>query len=253
MATDHPAISPLSAFTPAATGEPSPRILFYEDEEDIRQLIIRAFEREGYIIKGLACPAEFSKEIRSFAPDLILLDILMPNLDGIKLCRILKSHPDFSGIKIIFLTALDQEERILTAYDSGADDYITKPVNTREVMARVNTVLRRTGRASRHLRNTASLGPLVIDSEAQEARLDGKPLALTYTEFCLLAKLASKPGQIFNRRQLMGGIRRSDGLAEPETVESNLRTIDVHIRTLRRKLGEYGSLIKTRRGLGYYT
>ena len=219
-------------------------ILIVDDEREIRELLRYNLEREGYHVLQAQRGDEALKRIFATHPDLVLLDLLLPGLNGLEVLREVRAEPSTRDLPVLLLTARGAEMDKLLGFERGADDYITKPFSPREVLARVDAVLRRTGAA----REPAALeaGPLVLDQARREVRLDGRELALTPREFELLYFLARHPGRVFSRDELLSKVWGYDYRGET-------RTVDVHVRRLRAKLGpEAGArLISTVTGAGY--
>lgn len=181
---------------------------------------------------------------REQQPDLILLDLMLPGIDGLEVCRQLKSAVDTEHIPIIMLTAKGEEADIVTGLEMGADDYVPKPFSMRLLLARMRAVLRRVGQAENVEHTVTRVGKLVIDDERHEAKLDGTLLQLTLTEYKLLRFLARRPGRVFTRSQILDNIQDEHVLVVD-------RAIDVHIAAVRRKLDDAAHLIETVRGVGY--
>ena len=219
-------------------------ILVVEDEEDIRELLKYNLEKEGYQIFGAATGEEALQAVRRRLPDLILLDLMLPGIDGLEVCRRIKSDPQARYLPIIMLTAKGEETDIVTGLELGADDYVTKPFSPRVLVARLRAALRR--RSQPLPAQTAPLrtDELVIHPGRHEVLLQGEPLQLTVTEFRLLHLLARKPGWVFTRTQIVDEIHGEDYPVSD-------RSIDVQIVSLRKKLGGFGSRIETIRGIGY--
>ena len=219
-------------------------ILIIEDEPDISELIEYSLTQSGYSIivsdngeKGI----EFA---RKHSPDLILLDLMLPGINGIDVCRVLKNDKDTSEVSIIMLTALGQEEDIIKGLETGADDYVTKPFSFPVLEARIQSVLRRVKKDNIKNGNVSNSG-IVISSRKREVHIDGKKIEdLTFTEFQILHLLASHPGWVFTRYQIIDKIR---GDNYPVTD----RSVDFQIVGLRKKMGKKGKLINTIRGVGY--
>ena len=219
-------------------------ILIIEDEPDISELIEYNLTQSGYIII-VSDNGEKGIEItRKHFPDLILLDLMLPGINGIDVCKILKSDKDTSDVSIIMLTALGQEEDIIKGLETGADDYVTKPFSFPVLEARIQSVLRRGIKDNIENKNLSNSG-IAISSRKREVHIDGKKIEdLTFTEFQILHLLASHPGWVFTRYQIIDKIR---GDNYPVTD----RSVDFQIVGLRKKMGEKGKLINTIRGVGY--
>jgi len=224
---------------------PRENILVVEDEPDIAEIIQYNLAREGYRVRIVDDGEVALDRIVRDAPDLVLLDLMLPGLDGLELCRRLKEDPVTRPIPIIMVTAKGEESDVVLGLGMGADDYVAKPFSPRELTARVRAVLRRGKvRVSGDRRERVVIGPVVVDAGRHEVTVEGEPVSLTATEFRLLHVLVSHPGRAFSRDQLLS---RAIG----ETVAVTDRNIDVHVRTIRRKLGSQRDLIETVRGVGY--
>lgn len=214
-------------------------ILIVDDEEDIRELLSYNLKKEGYTVvtaengeKGLAAMLQ-SK------PELILLDVMMPGMDGIEVCETIRQTPGYSQTLICFLTARGEDYSQIAGLDAGADDYVSKPIKPKVLVSRINAMLRRKGMIEAEKKESKGL---VINREKYLVEKDGKILQLPRKEFELLALLASKPGHVFERDLILEKVWGTD-------IVVGDRTIDVHIRKLREKIGE--QLIKTVKGIGY--
>jgi len=220
-------------------------IVVVDDEEDILELVKYNLEKEGYTVQTATSGEEAVRTIRKSLPDLVVLDLMLPGMDGLDVCKILKNDATTKQIPIIMLTAKGDESDIVLGLELGADDYITKPFSTKILRARVKTVLRRgEAEVQSSEKSVISLPGLSINAERVEVRVNEKPISLTATEFRILHFLALKPGWVFTRAQIVDAVRGED---YPVTD----RTVDVHIVSLRKKLGEYGNYIDTVRGIGY--
>lgn len=226
-----------------------PSVLVVEDEEDIRELVSYNLHKEGYQATGVASGEDALLAVESSLPDLILLDIMLPGLDGLKVCRKLKDNPKFASIPIIMLTAKGEEPDIVGGLNMGADDYVAKPFSPKVLLARIQAVLRR-AEVDRNLSKEERDGEvvkirnLVIHPGRHEVFVSDKPVDLTVTEFKLLHFLARRPGWVFTRQQILDGVH-GDNYAITD------RAVDVQIVGLRRKLGSVGDCIETVRGVGY--
>jgi len=226
-------------------------ILIVEDEEDIRELVSYNLLKEGYQVAGVGTGEEALQAVEKKPPDLILLDIMLPRLDGLGVCRNLKNDPRFESIPIIMLTAKGEEADVVAGLNLGADDYITKPFSPKVLLARVRAVLRRAAAERDQLLEEESAeeeelvrGPLHIHYGRHEVLVGGRKVDLTATEFRLLWFLAQRPGWVFTRQQILDNLH-GDECAVTE------RAVDVQIVGLRRKLGAAGNQIETVRGVGY--
>lgn len=219
-------------------------VLIVEDEEDIAELLEYNLARAGYSPSIVYTGEDGLNESRQSGPDLILLDLMLPGLSGLEVCRKLKVDPATAGIPVIMLTAKGEEEDIIAGFDAGADDYVTKPFRPKVLLARVQAVLRR-GAAQRAGENdTLMVENISIHPRRHEVTVDNNPVDLTRTEFRILHFLASRPGWVFTRTQIVRSVHGDD---YPVTG----RSVDVQVAALRRKLGEAGNLILTVRGIGY--
>ena len=220
------------------------RVLVVDDEEDLLELINYNLSKEGYRVTCVASGERALKEAQTLLPDVIVLDLLLPRVDGLDVCRQLKSDPRTKHIPVIMLTAKTEEADVVIGLEMGADDYMTKPFSPRVLLARLKAVLRRKGQASTDDQQVIKVDALVIHPGRHEVSLDDKPLQLTFTEFRLLQFLAAKPGWAFTRNQIVDAVKGED---YPVTE----RSVDVQVTGLRKKLGEYASYIETVRGVGY--
>ena len=219
-------------------------ILIIEDEPDISELIEYNLSQLGYSTLVSSNGEKGIDVARKHTPDLILLDLMLPGINGIDVCRILKNDNNTSDISIIMVTALGQEEDIVKGLESGADDYVTKPFSFPVLEARIHTVLRRVKNEHLENKNVSNSG-IVISLRKREVLIDGEKIEdLTFTEFQILHLLASHPGWVFTRYQIIDKIR---GDNYPVTD----RSVDFQIVGLRKKMGEKGKLINTIRGVGY--
>ncbi len=222
-----------------------PKIAVIEDEADILEVIEYNLSREGYRTLTSRDGEAGLRLVRKKAPDLVLLDLMLPGLDGIEVCRRIKEDPLTRSIPIIMVTAKDEESDVVLGLGVGADDYVTKPFSPKELLARVKAVLRRGPiRADDNAGERIVRGDVVLDADRHELRVEGEPTALTATEFRLLHFLLSHPGRVFTRDQLL-----SRAISGQAVVTD--RNIDVHVRSIRRKLGQSRDLIETIRGVGY--
>lgn len=222
-------------------------IYLLEDDEAIRKLLDYTLKTQGYTSKGFSLPSDFWKALRQEKPELVLLDIMLPEEDGISILKKLRSNPETSGIPVIMLTAKDSEFDVVTGLDSGADDYVTKPFGMMALLSRVKAVLRRYEKAGSKKNTQAVLkaGNVKVDIGKHTVFAGEKQVFLTLKEFELLALLIENRGNVLTREKLLDSIWKIDA-----DIES--RTVDVHIRTLRQKIGDDdGKLIETVRGVGY--
>lgn len=218
------------------------KILIVDDEPDILELIEYNLKKEGYQVYTASNGLEAIQQAKKHNPDLIILDIMMPKLDGIEACRQLRAMPEFKTTFMVFLTARSEEYSEISGFNVGADDYIAKPIKPRALISRINAILRRNTMAETEVENKLEIGDLVIDREAYLVFQRGQKVVLAKKEFELLYLLASKPGKVFTREVILNNIW------EDSVVVTN-RTIDVHIRKLREKLGD--DYVATVKGVGY--
>jgi two-component system phosphate regulon response regulator PhoB len=219
-------------------------ILVVDDEEDILELVRYNLAQGGFRVTTVATGEEALRAARSKSPDLILLDLMLPGVDGLEVCTTLKRDAKTSGIPIVMVTARGEEADIVAGLEIGADDYITKPFSPRVLLARVKAVIRRRERAPVTQAATIKMKDLVVDPGRHEVLVRGKRTDLTSTEFRILHLLARRPGWVFTRQQIIDAAR---GDEYPVTD----RSVDVHVVGLRRKLGSFGKNIETVRGVGY--
>ncbi len=220
------------------------KILVIEDEEDIFELVRYNLTKEGFSVIGAFSGEEGLKIAKSKSPDIILLDLMLPNIDGLDVCRNLRSQDDTSKIPIIMLTAKSDEADIVTGLELGADDYVTKPFSPRILLARIKAVLRRNKHKPVTIDADLNVHNIRIHSGRHEVLLDDKSLDLTHTEFQILHFLASRPGWVFTRYQIVNAVKGEEYFVTD-------RSVDVHITLLRKKLGSSGKYIETVRGVGY--
>jgi two-component system phosphate regulon response regulator PhoB len=219
-------------------------ILVVEDEEDILELVRYNLAKEHFDVIGVTSGEEAMKAARSRLPNLIVLDLMLPGMHGLEVCKLLKNDTKTQHIPIVMLTARGEEADIVTGLELGADDYITKPFSPRVVLARIRAVLRRAARPATEAKATTKIHDMVINPGRHEVLVDGNPIALTLTEFRVLHLLARRPGWVFTRYQIVDAVH---GEGYPVTD----RSVDVQIAGLRKKLGEAGKYIETVRGVGY--
>jgi two-component system alkaline phosphatase synthesis response regulator PhoP len=220
------------------------KLLIIEDEKDIVQALEYNLKKESFEIHKAYDGLQGLKLAAEIIPDLIILDLMLPGLDGLEVCRKIKKDPRTENIPVIMLTAKGAETDKVVGLEVGADDYITKPFSMRELIARVKAVLKRYGKKEKAYKPTLKFSDLEIDSEKHEVKAAGKAVELTAKEFALLKYLAENQGRVFNRERLLDAIWGIE-------VAIETRTVDVHMRRLREKLGRAGKHLKTLRGVGY--
>lgn len=221
--------------------KPSQKVLVVDDEEPILELLKYNLEKQGYEVKT-ASNGQIALEVaKKFHPDLVLLDIMMPKMDGVEACRHLRAMPELANTFIVFLTARAEEYSEIAAFDVGADDYILKPIKPRALMSRISALFRRESKKTTTSAQI-TIGDLVIDRTSYTVKVKGKEINLPKKEFELLYFLAQNPNKVFNRDDLLQNIWGSD-------VYVLARTVDVHIRKVREKIGD--DYITTVKGVGY--
>jgi DNA-binding response OmpR family regulator len=217
-------------------------VMVIEDEKEIRDLLKYNLERAGYRVAAFADGEEGLEQLFASRPDLVVLDLMLPGRNGLEILREVRGEPATADVPVMVLTARGAEMDKLLGFEHGADDYITKPFSPREVVARVQALLRRSRPQGR--RTALSSGALAIDFDAREASVAGRKLVLTPREFDLLTFLARHPGRVVSRDELLRKVWGYDYVGET-------RTVDVHVRRLRMKLGEEHAMIETVTGAGY--
>ena len=217
-------------------------IYIVEDDDNIREIETIALKNSNYMVKDFARASDFYKALEVLLPDLVLLDVMLPEEDGLSVLKKLRGASATNGIPVIMLTAKNTEFDRVTGLDCGADDFVSKPFGMMELLARVRAVLRRTEKTPQE--QQWQVGPLYVCPQRRQVQVNGQDVLLTYKEFEILSLLLQQQGRVMTREMLMD---RVWGL---EADREN-RTLDVHIRTLRQKLGEAGHLIETVRGVGY--
>ena len=224
------------------------QIMVVDDERDIRELLEYNLSKEGYAVTAVSTGEDALAVARRKHPDLIVLDLMLPGLDGLGVCRALKKDPGTQQIPVVMLTAKGEEADVVAGLELGADDYVTKPFSPRVLLARVRAVLRR--RSGEQADETAVLtvGDLRVDTARHEVVVRGHEVDLTASEFRILVFLARRPGWVFTRQQIVDAAQGDDYAGERFVTD---RSIDVHMVGLRRKLGDCGHYVQTVRGVGY--
>ena len=218
------------------------KILIVDDDEDILDFISYNLHKNGYLVEEATNGKEAIEKTKSFKPHLIIMDVMMPEMDGMTACKKIKSMPEFKDISVVFLTARSEEGAELEGFESGADDYITKPLKPRILLSRIKAVMKRGASKKDDVAEILDLGDLIIDRESYSVTFKGEEQILPKKEFELLHLLASKPGKVFTRDKILEKVWGTDVFVVD-------RTIDVHIRKLREKLSN--ELITTIKGVGY--
>ncbi len=220
-------------------------ILLVEDERDIQELLKFSLEREDFEVEAVGTGEDALRHLKNNTPSLLLLDLMLPGIDGLEVCRRVKAQPETREIPIIMLTAKDSEADIVTGLEMGADDYMTKPFSPRVLVARIHSVLRRPVTPVEEEKGPViRIGPLTVDPERHKVEIKGKEIHLTYTEFRILHLLAENAGRAFTRQQIVDQVRG-------ESYAVTERIVDVQMVSLRKKLGNLGDWIETVRGVGY--
>ncbi|MCI5899256.1 MAG: response regulator transcription factor [Firmicutes bacterium] len=221
------------------------RVIYYvEDDDSIRELVVYALQTSGFQVMGFENAALFYRQMKVQLPDLILLDIMLPDEDGVSVLKHLRKERDTMLIPVIMMTAKSSEYDKVLGLDSGADDYITKPFGVMELISRVKAVIRRSSRTSENTGEAMSIGDLTLDEQKHEVYVKGEPVNLTFKEFELLSYLMKNRDFVLSRDKILNTIWNYE-------YEGESRTVDVHIGSLRQKLGSCGDMIKTVRGIGY--
>lgn len=215
-----------------------------EDEEDILELISYNLRREGFDVKGATSGEDGLTLVENSRPNVVLLDLMLPGVSGLNVCKRLKENSDLQSIPILMVSAKGAESDIIAGLEMGADDYVTKPFSPKILVARVRAVLRRSHGTTSDIKRKIAVQELVIDPSRFQAALADRPLSLTKDEFYLLFFLARHPGWVFTRYQIVNGIKGENYIVSE-------RTIDVRIAGLRKKLGIFSDYIETVRGVGY--
>ena len=219
-------------------------IYYVEDDTSIRELVLYALKTAEFQVMGFENAASFYKRMKEQQPDLILLDIMLPDEDGVSILKKLKSRPDTENIPVIMMTAKSSEYDKVLGLDSGADDYITKPFGVMELISRVKAVIRRSDRSKGSAGEVLKIGELVLDVQKHEVYARGQEVSLTFKEFELLSYLMKNRGLVLSRDKILNTIWNYE-------YEGESRTVDVHIGSLRQKHGTCGEIIKSIRGIGY--
>ena len=219
------------------------KVFIVEDEPDLRDTLKYNLENEGFIVEAFSNGEDFLSSVDKNKPNLVILDLMLPGVSGLDVCRELRSNDNYDGIGIVMLTAKSEEIDRIVGFELGADDYVTKPFSVRELILRVKVLLKkRTDDGANE--QILEFGPILMNLEAHEVSIDGKIVNLTALEFKLLKHLLKRKGRVQTRDQLLGDVWGYSS-------EVTTRTVDTHIKRLREKLGAPGDLIQTIRGVGY--
>jgi two-component system, OmpR family, phosphate regulon response regulator PhoB len=220
------------------------KVLVVDDEPDVTELVSYQLRAKGYAVETLNDPTQGIARVRSFQPDLIILDVMMPHINGVQLCRMLRADTKSASIPVVFLTAKTEEPDRVLGLEVGADDYICKPFSSKELILRIQGILRRVATPAKETPQHLKVGPLALDTERHQASVDDQPIDLTATEFRLLQLLMERKGRVQTREHLLLNVWHYE-------TEIETRTVDTHVRRLRDKLGAAAGWIETIRGVGY--
>jgi two-component system phosphate regulon response regulator PhoB len=229
--------------TPPSGGPPK-RILVVDDESDVTELLSFKLRREGYVVEAIQNPLEIMGKARDFNPDLFILDIMMPELDGLKVCRMIRADRWLKSVPVIFLSAKGQIEDRIKGLELGADDYIAKPFEIKELLLRVGSIFKRMQPEAPAEADRVEVNGIVLDASHYTVTVDERSIELTATEFKLLRLLMERKNRVQSRENLLVNVWNYE-------TNTETRTIDTHIRRLREKLGDKANLIETVRGVGY--
>tara|TARA_B100000941_G_scaffold96834_1_gene67487 strand:+ start:115 stop:795 length:681 start_codon:yes stop_codon:yes gene_type:complete len=219
------------------------KLFIVEDEPDLRDTLKYNFENEGFKVKAFSSGESFLDILQKNKPNLVILDLMLPGLSGLDICRELRSNDNYAGIGVVMLTAKSEEVDRIVGFELGADDYVTKPFSVRELILRVKVLLKKRTENSAN-EQILEYGPISMNLEAHDVSVNGQSIILTALEFKLLKHLLKRKGRVQTRDQLLGDVWGYSS-------EVTTRTVDTHIKRLREKLGKPGELIQTIRGVGY--
>ncbi len=220
------------------------KILIVDDETDVTDLLAYTLKAKGFVVEAVNDPNRSIGIARTFLPDLVILDVMMPDLNGIQICRMLRADAKLKKVPVVFLTAKAEESDRIQGLETGADDYICKPFSTKELVLRVQTILRRTKEGAVEVPRMITAGLIVVDGERHIVTVAGEVIELTATEFKLLRLLMERRGRVQTREHLLINVWNYE-------TEIETRTVDTHVRRLREKLGGEADWIETIRGVGY--
>jgi len=219
------------------------KVFIVEDEPDLRDTLTYNFENEGFTVKSFSNGESFLESLTKNKPNLVILDLMLPGVSGLDVCRELRSDDNFNDIAVVMLTAKSEEIDRIVGFELGADDYVTKPFSVRELILRVKVLLKKRLENSDN-EQILAFGPITMNLDAHDVVVDGENITLTALEFKLLKHLLNRKGRVQTRDQLLGDVWGYSS-------EVTTRTVDTHIKRLREKLGKPGDLIQTIRGVGY--
>jgi len=219
------------------------KVFIVEDEPDLRDTLTYNFENEGFTVKSFSNGESFLESLTKNKPNLVILDLMLPGVSGLDVCRKLRSDDNFNDIAVVMLTAKSEEIDRIVGFELGADDYVTKPFSVRELILRVKVLLKKRLENSTN-EQILAFGPITMNLDAHDVVVDGENITLTALEFKLLKHLLNRKGRVQTRDQLLGDVWGYSS-------EVTTRTVDTHIKRLREKLGKPGDLIQTIRGVGY--
>ncbi len=222
----------------------SKKVLLVDDESDVTDLLAYNLKAKGFVVEAVNDPNRSVGVARTFMPDLVILDVMMPDLNGIQICRMLRADPKLKKVPVIFLTAKAEEGDRIQGLEVGADDYICKPFSTKELVLRVQSILRRLNDGAPEVPRLLQIGGIALDTERHEVTISGEPVELTATEFKLLRLLMERRGRVQTREHLLINVWNYE-------TEIETRTVDTHVRRLREKLGSEADWVETIRGVGY--
>jgi two-component system phosphate regulon response regulator PhoB len=221
------------------------KVVIVDDEEDVTSLLRYHLEAESFAVETINDPTRIMGAARDFEPDLFILDIMMPDINGLQICRMIRADQRLKHVPIIFLTAKTDDEDRIHGLESGGDDYICKPFNIKEVVLRVKAILKRTNQSSvNSIPSRVQIRKVMLDEDQHLLQVEGKNVELTATEFKLLKLLIERKGRVQSRESLLTNVWQYES-------DTETRTVDTHIRRLRKKLGTQAEIIETIRGVGY--
>ncbi len=220
------------------------KILIVDDESDVTDLVAYHLKSKGFNVEAVNDPNRSIGTARTFMPDLVILDVMMPDLNGIQICRMLRADPKLKSVPVVFLTAKAEENDRIQGLETGADDYICKPFSVKELVLRIQSILRRSSDGSPEKPKRLQVGEIVIEVDRHEVFIHGRKIELTATEFKLLQLLMERRGRVQTREHLLINVWNYE-------TEIETRTVDTHVRRLREKLGTEADWIETIRGVGY--